>query len=156
MIIFKFHWFLILQKLAPETDIKKTEMERRIERKDKWMLDSRSGKNILSSIPSVIGPTLMLTKFFFRRPVGSIGQSPVCRAGGRGFQPRPSGGAGPAFRVLEWMRKMCCLFLWHLQMVRHSSLLWWGRKTLGPVSLASFTVLILVGRKRTHTAVRKE
>ena len=42
--------------------------------------------------------------------------------------------------------------IWYLQ-TGHSSLVRWGRKTVGR---GTFTYLVLAGRKRTHTAIRKE
>ena len=65
-------------------------------------------------------------------------RAPVCWAGGRGFKPWPGQHSGS----LKWLKRKCCDIF--KQLNRSSRI------------TAPFTYLVLVGRKRTHTAVRKD
>ena len=85
-----------------------------------------------------------------RRLVSSVGRAPVCWAGGRRFKPRPDQHLGSLNK-----RRKCCLRNDICKWLDFLGLLGLGRKTVGPVS-KHFYWSVLVGRKRTHTTIRKE
>ena len=75
---------------------------------------------------------------------------------GRRSTGRDVAGSNPGRTKTEKIteKKVQPLYKWHLQKVRLSSLL--GRKAVGPSHSCAVTYLVLVGRKSTHTTVRKE
>ena len=82
--------------------------------------------------------------------VSSVGRAPVCWAGGRGFKPRPDQHSG-SFN--NWEESAAVIMTSANSYTFKCSRI--RTKYVGP-SHSTVTYLVLVGRKRTHTTVRKE
>ena len=93
------------------------------------------------------------TQRFFQRNrhlVSSVGRAPVCWAGGRGFKPRPDQHSG-SFN--NWEESAAVIMTSANSYTFKCSRI--RTKYVGP-SHSTVTYLVLIGRKRTHTTVRKE
>ena len=107
-------------------------------------------RSLNRSICLAFGPFSQLYAKVLSFLVSSVGRAPVCWAGGRGFKPRPDQHSG-SFN--NWEESAAVIMTSANSYTFKCSRI--RTKYVGP-SHSTVTYLVLVGRKRTHTTVRKE
>ena len=107
-------------------------------------------RSLNRSICLAFGPFSQLYAKVLSFLVSSVGRAPVCWARGRGFKPRPDQHSG-SFN--NWEESDAVIMTSANSYTFKCSRI--RTKYVGP-SHSTVTYLVLVGRKRTHTTVRKE